>query len=734
MLRTSRVQSATTYSNTFTNADDFDAASWAAATADITGGQALGSTTANVDWGNVLKASVAPAINDSAHYSVSAQLGSPSPVGSNRVATVRLFAGMDDAAPNRTTSVSAEFGFTTAGFEGEFTVVLKINNVTVGTYSNSINNFPWVVGTWVKMTVRRSGVNALVEARYNDQLIITAVGAFTAAGGNVGFTIEQVGTAGTVLAPAIDELVYTYYADAGNLPLEAVVASAGGELWVEQESGELSEITTYNGMDLASDRLLSSADRLGKLFIADYGLRTEETAGQGGIVNGVLDNAGVADWTALGIDEEGDVVEIKDVTGGAGVFAGDVGGFFAIDAIHATNGITLADLSTGTALVSGDNATTCNYRVIRAMKYYDSANDTLNLYKATDGKGDPPHGCTILTVYRDRITAGGDPDYPGVWFMSRQGDPFDWDYGSFDQQAATASIAANSETGGLPAPVTAMAPISEDYLIIGARSELYVLRGDPMVAGQLDNLSQSNGVLDLYAWCGAPDGSWYYMSRDGLYRLPGGPLSVPQPVSRTRLPRELTDIDTNLFFVNMEYDVRDQLIYIFVTPRTAGLSVQWTLEIANGAFWLEQFPVSAHRPTALVYNPSSNMVLLGSTDGYIRRFDSAFENDDGTDFSSHIAIGPVRLAAQGMEGMVVELSAVLDHFSGDVTWVLHVGDQEFGVSQAATGTWGPNSNYIDRPNARGRVAYVIISGTPGSRWAMEVVELVRRTIGPYRKR
>lgn len=757
IVRTNEIQSSATYVNSFTDSNDVTAASWADTGMTISGGRAVGSLTDGVDATSTLTAAAAPAINDAVDYSVVGLIGGSVPtLSTSYQVKYSLFAGMHDSSPNRTTSVSVVFIFLEDDVTpGTFRIDVRFyfNNTLISAANSVVENLSSIDTQLLMMKVKPSGATATIQAfRFSvSDPGLTKLhewsSPFTAAGGNIGFGTEIVGADADV-APSFDEVAYSYYVASPNLSPEALVVAGNGQIFAEREGGSLQEIATYNGMTVASDRLLTGADRLGKLYIADYGLRLEAIDSGGVVTAGVLDDAGIT-WDAHNIDKDGDVVELTTISGGVGALSsgtlGGTAGYFGIASIHATNGLTLKDLSTGTSLTTGDDCTSCNYRVIRGMKVYNSTTDALSLYTATDGLGDPPHGCTILTVYRDRIVCGGDPNYPGVWFMSRQGDPNDWAYGYLDAQSATASTSSNSETGGLPAPISALIPHSEDYLLIGARSEWWVLRGDPMLGGTLSNLSQIIGPTDKHAWCYTPSGALYALTRDGIYMINPGAVSAPVPVSRYKLPRELLDVDTSLNTVNMEYDPSRAMIHIYIVSDTGvvfeGL---WLYELENQAFWTVQFAPSYltnKHPTATCYNPLTNVVLLCGKDGYVRRFDNNAEDDDGDNFGSSVTLGPIRMT-DGMdrEGMITEVSAVLDHFSGDVTWYVVSGDQnQFPANITAGmagsgGTWSADSNYITRPNARGRVAYVVIEGTPGSRWAMESVTIRRRAIGPFRKR
>ncbi|MHC4176278.1 MAG: hypothetical protein ACYSWU_02160, partial [Planctomycetota bacterium] len=385
----------------------------------------------------------------------------------------------------------------------------------------------------------------------------------TSTGKRVGWDKTNTGDdAGSVFC---DNFKLEYITTDGGTPLEATIASANGELWRETVDGTLAKVT-LTGMTLNSTVPLMAVDRLGKLYIADYGdarVENVEASPSAAIADGVLDDSDVADWTDLNIEIAGDVVEVSNVVNGAGELATRTIFHIQTGGIHATNGLSLK-IPGGANLDSDDDCDSCNFRVVRGAKVYDVATDTLSLWTATDGA--VPANCSIIEHFNSRIVMGGDEDNSGWWFMSRYNDPNDWDYGASatDKGRAVPGNATNSDAGELALPLSAIVSTGEDYAVFSAESEMYLLRGDPNVGGIMGNVSRQIGIGAAFAYCQIPDGTVYFLSRDGVWKYHHS-MPKAESVSREKMPKQLLNVvQSPLYHTTMEYDVRFRGIYINV--------------------------------------------------------------------------------------------------------------------------------------------------------------------------
>lgn len=630
------------------------------------------------------------------------------PWGDEHHGEYRLYLRLDDATPDiETDGVVVELTLVGASGAYEGTLTTVTGGVeTAHTLASGVDGS--AEPGWLVAMV--AGDTVTVYWR-DHELISQAVDAHT--GLRVGFGMTCTEDGGVCVVNAFRTQYYS------TSPVDdmrdVLIASAAGDLFQEGFYGRLSDAGLSR--TVRDDTLLSSAQWGQKLYIADYG----EVAAEGtdGSVNGTsLDAAGVADWTALGITAVDYVAVVSNPLGTA------TAGTYRISAVAAGN-LTLAT----NAGLGG-----CAYRIERGPKVYDPATGTMELLTATAGQ--VPTGCPLVCRYLDRIVLAGAAIAPHVWYMSRAGDPTDWDYSQDDSQRA---VAGTSSEAGVPGePITALAPHADDYLVIGCLRSLWRMRGDPAYGGALDNLSRTAGPVGPQAWCIGPGGEMVYLSLDGVYLLPPGGESVPRSLSREKLPVELRNINPEQTTVLLEYDVTDRGVHIFLSGADSTAQPHWWLDWENGTFW----PLSLdgdHDPTAICaiapVVPSDSSVVLGGRDGFLRRFSPASATDCGTAYLSYVVIGPVALASDGQAGRLLSLDGELAGVSGSVEWSVGAALTFEGAVAAdvvSTGTWVAGLNSTVHPVGYGQAFVLRLDGAGAGAWGLETVVAMLRKSGRRR--
>lgn len=378
------------------------------------------------------------------------------------------------------------------------------------------------------------------------------------------------------------------------------------------------------------------------------------------------------------------------------------------------------------------------YQIVRAAKVFDPRQETLTIHSASTGF--TPAGSRMVALYRDRIVYAGSDLTPHVWYMSRQGNPNDWDYSQEDSAAAVA--AQSSVAGQLADPITALIAHGDECLIFGTYNSLWILRGDPGFGGTIDQLSRKIGIIGPHAWTRTPDDMCVFMSPDGLYVMPAGCAGMPTSLSRERLPDDLISLHASRESVHLQYDLLHRGIHIFVTKRDSSESAHWWFDWEAKAFWRVKLqtphePFATHERVAWADSP---VVLLAGRDGYIRYFDRDFQIDDGNNpIESYCDIGPFHLDRQGFnEGILTELIGSLGQGSSSVNWEIRAGDTGHAAYEASareSGTWSREGlNYTSRPRVRGVSAIVRVKNNNNRRWFLERVTAVIRSAGRRRVR
>ncbi len=626
-----------------------------------------------------------------------------------------LYVRMDDTTPDVTTD-GVEIALVMTGSTGEFTG--SFTDFLSGTATTS----PMTPGTlsaakpgWFRVTVSGTLVTA-----YWQEKTLGSITASAHSGKRIGFGMKNLTGGQNLVKRFRFQGVKT--ADV-EVPRNLIATSGGNQLWRETRLGLLARVATA-GTDpnLASDRYIMAEERTQKLYIADTS--EPRISVTDGVTSGsVITTASVSDLTAEGISVYSDVV----------VVTGD--NTFKISAV-ATGSITVS----GT-LVSGTGK---SVRVERGPKVFTPSDDALAIWFATAGKGQVPTGCRLVALYRDRMVLAGQAANPHVWYMSRSGDPLDWDY-SADATDALRAIAGSStdEAGRIGEPITALIPHTDESLLMGTLNQLYVLTHDPAAGGRFDLVSRDIGIIgpEGKAWCRTSEGVVVFLSRDGLYMVSPGGNAYPQSVSREKLPKDLRDIDPEMATVLMEYDIRHRLVYIFVSYKDSRPTTHYAYDWQTPrGFWPIVLGTRNHDPFSILqyrsYDAQDACVLLGCRDGYVRRFLEQAESDDGTAITSFVDYGPLLPGGHiSTEGMVTELALTLARGSGGVIWGVRASDHHEGAVNAATnrasGTFTTSGlSYKRHPRVRGASAVIRMTNqSTNRRWAVEklVVELTPLT-------
>lgn len=428
-------------------------------------------------------------------------------------------------------------------------------------------------------------------------------------------------------------------------------------------------------------------------------------------------------------------IEITSAQSGAG---GDfVLGSYPVSSV-AGNTITF---NPAIAVASGFTAAigSVTYQVVRAPKVYDPLHETVVIHSAS--RGYVPAGCRLVCLYRDRIVYAGSDLLPHVWYMSRQGDPYDWDYSQEDSGSAIYS--QPSVAGNLADPITALIAHGDECLIIGCYNSLWIVRGDPGYGGTVDQLSRKIGIVGSHAWCRTPDDMCVFLTPDGLYVMPAGCHGFPTSLSRERLPDDLLGIAPEREHVTMEYDTLHRGIHIFITRYDGTPNTHWWFDWEAKSFWRVKLQ-GDHEPFCLherVAWDDVPVVLLAGRDGYMRYFDRDFQRDDQDHaIESYCYLGPFHMDRQGyFEGILNSLTATLGDESGPVNWELYVADspeRAFRAAARESGTWSRGGmNYRVRPRARGVAGILKVSnGSNNKRWFLERITAAFRSAGQRRVR
>jgi hypothetical protein len=560
-------------------------------------------------------------------------------------------------------------------------------------------------------------------------------------GGRVGIVLKS----NPFAKASVDSFTFSYTLAAvvgvtnADLPPRTLVSSANGVIYVELKNGNLATLTSPV-RTLASDRLLSSVNRLEKLYIADYGLLKHGlgTGSNGTPTSATFTDSGVADWTALGKTAAEIIADYR-----LEVLSGTTApiGIYNITAAAAT--LTLSPMPP-------QNGSVLYYRVVRAPKIFDSALMTLTLVpigNVPDAAGlavDPgqyPLGCTIVSAWDDRLLWGGDPLFPHVVYMSKAGDPDNYLYANETEGEAFAYDPARvSGAAQIGDSVTAIIPHSHDYCIFAGYRSFSIQRGDPTIGGALDLISRDIGIVGFAAWCYTPEQVILGLSPDGLYLFQPSPDVAPVRVSRERLPTEMLNINPDLYDVQLAFDLEKNGVVIAVTPKIAGATTHFWFDWGKKAFWPESYQ-SDHEPTAMCVHTIDDVrtVIFGCRDGYLRRFVDTSPIDDGNPIPSSALLGPFQAGSPQFHGLIHKVCVELATQSGQVTIDILAGDSPQKARAALPAhsftVSGGGDSFSPPPELcriRCGACFIRITNSSSFAWAKESGFLEREIVGMRR--
>ena len=511
-----------------------------------------------------------------------------------------------------------------------------------------------------------------------------------------------------------------------------LVASANGTLYKELPYGQL--IPIESNLTLNSDVSLEAVQSGQKLFIADYGTPVAiGTGGDGTVSSNSLTSATYTDWTTIftGDVNPNDMVVV--VSNGQPAESVN-NGTYTIESVNDGSYLTLSgNLGSGT----------CDFRVERGPKIYDPSDNSLSIWVATVGQ--VPTGCPLISYFNSRIFLAGAQIAPHVWYAARRNNELDFDYAPVDMDVERA-VAGTSSTMGVPGdPITAIATHGDDYQLIGCRQSVWRMAGDPADGGTLTALSRIAGIVGSEAWCLAPDGSFIFLSLDGLYSIDAGGDAYPTAISRDTLPAEFMNINPDMVMISQEYDVQGRGVHVYITSVDSNKRLHWWLDWTTKTYW----PVSLdsdHEPTYSCTVQSRAIedsgVILGGRDGIIRRYSDLATTDCGVAFENYACFGPIALSSSSTAqplvyqiGTVLSLDGALAEDSGSVDWSLQPAltfEGTFSAGASDSGTWIAGLNASIHPACRGQAFILKLSGEAGQRWALEEVTAVIKEAGRRR--
>lgn len=374
---------------------------------------------------------------------------------------------------------------------------------------------------------------------------------------------------------------------------------------------------------------------------------------------------------------------------------------------------------------------------------YDPVTQALTTVTAKRGK--IPDNCRLTASYRGRWVVARNDTEPFNIFASAVGDPTDWDFSPSVATVTQAFGGANQETTRNPDVVNALAPFYDDVLLVGGNNSITQYRGDLSDLGQIDYFTDVTGMAFGSSWALSPEGLMYFFgSRGGVWVMSprsDGRTQPPIELTRDTIAEQLRDVDLSQRAPHLVWDVQFQGLHVYLTPLSSSPDTStehWWFDVRTKSWWPITFGATSLHPYCAGIldglTPTDRVVAIGSNDGYLRVYDPATQDDDGTAIDSSVTIGPLPRVEFDTELRISSLQAVLGSSGTGCTYKLYASDTPVQpASHVATGTFTVGNASRVAARARGAYIWIELSSTTGS-WALESLMADMHAAGRRRDR
>ncbi len=292
-------------------------------------------------------------------------------------------------------------------------------------------------------------------------------------------------------------------------------------------------------------------------------------------------------------------------------------------------------------------------------KVWDPGTDVWSLWRLRGGSA--VRRPNAVTVYRQRIVLGGHIGNPRHWIMSRVDNPLDFDSGKTDASAAVRG-------SNIGETITALAPIKGDYLVVGCKTSIYIMIGDPMAGGTIETVSDSVGIYSSTAWCVDDRNNLYFTDGHDFYTF--NAQEGLQNLSTNVVPRMFEGFPGG-FEIDMTWDPVHHGVYI-VQSYVDGVNDEsrgWFVDMRTMGLFPDTysgfFPL---RTTFFDTEESDSRSRLEVADGNVIRQRDGITTDLGSSIDSYAVYPPLATAGTDLAiGLLSRLWIVLDENSGEVT-------------------------------------------------------------------
>lgn len=361
----------------------------------------------------------------------------------------------------------------------------------------------------------------------------------------------------------------------------------------------------------------------------------------------------------------------------------------------------------------------------KAMVYDPRAGSLVKMQAS--GYGSAPSGFGLVELWQGRLVMGRLEDDPAEVLATARGDVEGFDlFPPVPLQGQAFVLAGLDRIGRLPEPVTALAAVGDDVLLVATTTSLFALSGDPTQGAGLDSISTEVGMPLGQAWCRDPFGRVYFLDDAGRvwrWSRADGLRELTTNSVRERLRR----VDWGVYAPELRWGHYADGFFLYVVPRTlVAEALEHLFWSAKTGAWSEvTFDTLALQPMASAQidgdNEATRLHVIGCADGHLRYWDRAASTDDGERIDSDVLIGPIGLPRG--RGMLRFQDLELDFAQeqGGALAEMHAGDTAEQPGRYVF-SWpvGAGPNGPKKRRVKGRWMWLRLRGrNTGEPWAFE---------------
>lgn|GEM_PF-2560040 len=311
-------------------------------------------------------------------------------------------------------------------------------------------------------------------------------------------------------------------------------------------------------------------------------------------------------------------------------------------AMRSSGRVSIAEFNQMAYLVDGSNA-----------RRFDPVKLLVDQWVPTSGTlpGQTSDGTTTATIvqaHRGRLfLAGSENDPQNLWATAIE-DALDLDTSAETRgRAFVLGGAGGSQATKVGQPITALQVLHGSSLGIGCIGQTWQLLGDPAL-GAIETIpiSLDFGISDAEAMALVSEGLVVAHSPEGLLAVSSsGAVNLSQSLLTETI--QFNRDEREKYRVTVVRDPQRHGTHVFISLATSGASTHFWYDERVGSFSVgsdgrpsgglfpEEYPID-FGPLAAVY--WRGRVVMGGRDGYIREFDDAILDDDGTLVDAYCAV------------------------------------------------------------------------------------------------